>query len=290
MTITLLLVGGAGAGPDQRADRGLARHRRAGRDGRRSTARTAAEPRPGHATTARPSFPLLAIPLFILAGAIMNASAISRRLIAFAIVAVRLDPRRPRARLDRRVAVLRRDFRLGGRRRRRARLDPDPGDEEQGLSEGARRRGDVVGGDAGGDHPAVDPDDPLRGDGARPRSCSCSSPASCPASSARSADGRAASGAPRRYNLPREAAFSSIARAGSTRTRSAVGVHAADHHPRRHLRRRRHRDRRRRLAVLAATRRRRLIYRELDFAELRKACIDGGIQTAVVMLLVASSR
>src|ERR671927_469917 len=30
------------------------------------------------------SFPLLAIPLFILAGAIMNASGISRRLIAFA--------------------------------------------------------------------------------------------------------------------------------------------------------------------------------------------------------------
>src|SRR6185437_6871183 len=30
------------------------------------------------------SFPLLAIPLFILAGALMNASSISRRLIAFA--------------------------------------------------------------------------------------------------------------------------------------------------------------------------------------------------------------
>ena len=30
------------------------------------------------------SFPLLAIPLFVLAGAIMNTSGISRRLIAFA--------------------------------------------------------------------------------------------------------------------------------------------------------------------------------------------------------------
>src|SRR3970040_541238 len=30
-----------------------------------------------------PSFPLIAIPLFVLAGAIMNASGISRRLIAF---------------------------------------------------------------------------------------------------------------------------------------------------------------------------------------------------------------
>jgi tripartite ATP-independent transporter DctM subunit len=32
-----------------------------------------------------------------------------------------------------------------------------------------------------------------------------------------------------------------------------------------------------------------VIYRELDLRELRKACVDGGIQTAVVMLLVASS-
>src|SRR6266568_1082455 len=32
-----------------------------------------------------------------------------------------------------------------------------------------------------------------------------------------------------------------------------------------------------------------VIYRELDLRELRKACIDGGVQTAVVMLLVASS-
>ena len=80
-------------------------------------------------------------------------------------VAVRLDPRRPGAGVDRRLAVLRRDLRLRGRRRRRARLDPDPGDEGQGLPGAARRRGDVVGGDARGDHPAVDPDDPLRGDG-----------------------------------------------------------------------------------------------------------------------------
>jgi tripartite ATP-independent transporter DctM subunit len=32
-----------------------------------------------------------------------------------------------------------------------------------------------------------------------------------------------------------------------------------------------------------------LIYRDLDYRELKKACIDGGIQTAVVMLLVAAS-
>ena len=79
--------------------------------------------------------------------------------------AVRLDPRRPRARVDRRVDVLRRDLGLGGRRRRRARLDPHSRHEGQGLSGAARRGGDVVGGDARRDHPAVDPDDPLRGDG-----------------------------------------------------------------------------------------------------------------------------
>ena len=43
------------------------------------------------------------------------------------------------------------------------------------------------------------------------------------------------------------------------------------------------------LAVAAALFISIVIYRELDLAALRKACIDGGIQTAVVMLLVASS-
>jgi C4-dicarboxylate transporter, DctM subunit len=43
------------------------------------------------------------------------------------------------------------------------------------------------------------------------------------------------------------------------------------------------------MAVLAAIVVGGLIYRDLDFRELKKACIDGGIQTAVVMLLVASS-
>ncbi len=43
------------------------------------------------------------------------------------------------------------------------------------------------------------------------------------------------------------------------------------------------------MAVLASIVVGGLIYRDLDFRELRKACIDGGIQTAVVMLLVASS-
>ncbi len=43
------------------------------------------------------------------------------------------------------------------------------------------------------------------------------------------------------------------------------------------------------MAVVAALFLGLVIYRDLDFRELRKACIDGGVQTAVVMLLVASS-
>jgi tripartite ATP-independent transporter DctM subunit len=43
------------------------------------------------------------------------------------------------------------------------------------------------------------------------------------------------------------------------------------------------------MAVLASIVVGGFIYRDLDFRELKKACIDGGIQTAVVMLLVASS-
>ncbi len=42
-------------------------------------------------------------------------------------------------------------------------------------------------------------------------------------------------------------------------------------------------------AVLAALVVGGLIYRDLDMRTLRKACIDGGVQTAVVMLLVAAS-
>ncbi len=43
------------------------------------------------------------------------------------------------------------------------------------------------------------------------------------------------------------------------------------------------------MAVIAAIFVGGVIYRDLDWRELRKACIDGGIQTAVVMLLVAAS-
>jgi C4-dicarboxylate transporter DctM subunit len=43
------------------------------------------------------------------------------------------------------------------------------------------------------------------------------------------------------------------------------------------------------LAVLAALAISILVYREFDLRALRRACVDGGVQTAVVMLLVAAS-
>ena len=92
----------------------------------------------------------------------------------------------------------------------------------------------------------------------------------------------------RRYNLPREAAFS-WARVGSP-AREALwafllpiiilggifgGVVTATEGAA--------------LAVVAALAVGLLIYRELDLAHLRAAVIEGGVQTAVVMLLVATS-
>jgi C4-dicarboxylate transporter, DctM subunit len=92
----------------------------------------------------------------------------------------------------------------------------------------------------------------------------------------------------RRYNLPREEAFS-MARVGKT-AREALwafllpiiilggifgGVVTATEGAA--------------LAVVAALFVGLFIYRELDLKELRKAVLEGGIQTAVVMLLVATS-
>ncbi len=82
------------------------------------------------------------------------------------VVAGRIRARRPVDGVDRHLGVLRRDFRLRRRRRGRARHDPDPGDEEPRLFQGGRRGDHVLGGEPRHHHPAVDPDDPLRGDGA----------------------------------------------------------------------------------------------------------------------------
>ena len=92
----------------------------------------------------------------------------------------------------------------------------------------------------------------------------------------------------RRYSLPREAAFS-LARVGKTARDAAWafllpiiilggifgGVVTATEGAA--------------LAVVAALFVGLVIYRELNLAELRKAVLEGGVQTAVVMLLVATS-
>ncbi len=111
------------------------------------------------------SFPLLAIPLFILAGAIMNASGISQRLIAFAsslfgwirggLAHVSIGSSLFFAEISGSAVA---DVAALG-------SILIPGMKAKGLSGAARGRGDVVGGNARGHHPAVDSDDPLRGDG-----------------------------------------------------------------------------------------------------------------------------
>ena len=76
-----------------------------------------------------------------------------------------------------------------------------------------------------------------------------------------------------------EAAFS-WARVRQTCTRGAVGVPAADHHPRRHLRRRRHGDRRRGAGGRrGAVRRTRHLSRARPGGTCGEAIIEGGVQT-----------
>ena len=90
----------------------------------------------------------------------------------------------------------------------------------------------------------------------------------------------------RRYNLPRRGSRSRWARVRQDVQGSAVGVPAADHHPRRHLRRRRHRDRGR--GARGAWRRcssASSIYRELDVqaaaqGDRRRRRADGGRDAA----------
>ena len=117
------------AGADQRADRGRARRRR---HRRRLCIVQGPDMLPNMALVmfdGASSFPLLAIPLFILAGAhherVLDLAPADRLRLR----AGRLHPRRAVDGGDRHLDVLRRDFRLGGGRRRRARHAPDPGHE-----------------------------------------------------------------------------------------------------------------------------------------------------------------
>ena len=79
------------------------------------------------------SFPLLAAPLFILMGNLMNASGISYRIFDFAKAIVGWMRGGLRAGEHRRQRDLRRHERLGGGRRGGARHRRDRGDEARGL-------------------------------------------------------------------------------------------------------------------------------------------------------------
>ena len=126
------------------------------------------------------NFVLLAIPFFLLAGELMNAGGLSKRIVEFRAGADRPPPRRPRLRRDRRgdhhgVAVG-----LGGGRHRRAGGDPDPDDARGRLQHPAlggadRRRRHRRAGD-----PAVDRLRRLRRRRQRLDHHGCSSPASFP--------------------------------------------------------------------------------------------------------------
>ena len=108
-------------------------------------------------------FSLIAIPMFVLAGAIMNASGISRRPDRLCRSTHRLRSRRTFHGHHRRVAVLRRNI---GECRRRCgghRFDPDPGDEEARLRRSVCGGGHFVLSLSGHHHSTVDPDDPLCG-------------------------------------------------------------------------------------------------------------------------------
>ena len=84
-----------------------------------------------------------------------------------AVRAGRLHPRRACARQHRAVDVLRRDFRLGGRRRRRNRAGHHAGDDQARIFARvhAPPSRNFVCASSRDHHPAVDPDDPVRGDG-----------------------------------------------------------------------------------------------------------------------------
>ena len=106
-------------------------------------------------------FPLIAIPLFVLAGSLMNATSISRRLIGFCLSLVGFVRGGLRHGGDCFVNDLCRDFGQLRRRRGSAGLDFDSRNEGPRLSKGVGGGGDVISGLACHHHPAVDPDDPL---------------------------------------------------------------------------------------------------------------------------------
>ena len=101
------------------------------------------------------SFSLLAIPFFVLAGAIMAEGGMAVRLVNLARSLRRRDPRRAGAGQRHRLDLLQRRLGLVGRRHRVDRLGADPADGQAGLSEGVRHQRDDLRLGAGGADPAV---------------------------------------------------------------------------------------------------------------------------------------
>ena len=110
------------------------------------------------------SFPLIAIPLFILSGAIMNASGISRRLIAFASALLGWI-RGGLAMVSIGTSLFFAEI-SGSAVADAAALGSIliPAMKSRGYSKEFAAVGHLVVGDARGHHPAVDPDAALRGD------------------------------------------------------------------------------------------------------------------------------
>ena len=113
------------------------------------------------------SFPLLAVPFFILAGNLMNSAGITNRIYDFAVARRRLDARRAGARQHHRLGDLRRHVGHGHRRRGRARHHRDQGHEGSWLLDRVRGRRHGRLRDARADHPAVAAVRDLRHDGQR---------------------------------------------------------------------------------------------------------------------------
>ncbi len=190
------------------------------------------------------SFPLIAIPLFVLAGAIMNTSGISRRLIAFAsallgfisggLSMVNIGTSMFFAEISGSAVA---DVAAIG-------SILMPAMEEARLSQGVRRRDHLVLGLARDHHPALDPDDPLRHDRRHLGRAAVRRRHHPRPDRRRRPDGhgllvRGALQLAGRGGVPPQARLGDLQGRG-------LGVPAADHHPRRHLRRHRHRDRGRR--------------------------------------------
>jgi hypothetical protein len=187
-------------------------------------------------------FSLIAIPMFVLAGAIMNASGITKRLINFVSALIGFV-RGGLAMVNIGVSLFFAEISGSAVADVAAMgIDHDPGNEEARLLRAVRCRRHVVLRLAGDHHPAVDPDDPV---------CSISetsveqlfvagfvpgligglglmrmSPTSSRAS----------------YNFPVEEAFN-LKRVRETFVEALPTFAAAGHHPGRHLRRLRDRDR-----------------------------------------------